>query len=256
MTKSLCLSVNSYWSSEDMKPTSTSMSLLTRDLEVRSSGSPGRDLVRRLDDYCLDLLGATNPLEFARLLQGSDSHRRQTLEELLEWTALDNDFLLIALVALAPELERSASRLSWGRPSNDTVSEVLTQATIALRWTQELVEGERVDFVLAHAQSKTRSEQRRMARHNVPTVAIPDDFDQEEPEMAHYGASAELLSSAVERNILTSDESLIIQRTRGDSTSMRLIAEETGASYEAVKKRRNRAERKLRQHLVATESNR
>jgi len=160
------------------------------------------------------------------------------------------------LVALAPELERSANRLSWGRPSIDTVSEVLTQATVALRWTQELAEGERVDFVLAHAQSKTRSEQRRMARHNVPTVAIPDDFEQGEPEVTHYGASAELLSSAVERNILTSDECLIIQRTRGDNTSMRLIAEETGASYEAVKKRRNRAERKLRQHLVASESNR
>jgi DNA-directed RNA polymerase specialized sigma24 family protein len=237
-----------------MKPTSTPMSLLTHDLDVRSSGSPGRELVRRLEDYCLDLLGAADALAFALLLQGSEPNQRQTLEELLEWTALDNDFLLIALVALAPELERSACRLSWGRPSDDTVSEVLTQATHALGWSHELVEGERVDFVLAHAQSKTRSEQRRMARHNVPTIAIPEDYDEAEPEVAYGAVSIELLENAVERNILTGDESMIIQRTRGDETSMRLIAEETGVSYEAVKKRRNRAERKLRQHLAATES--
>jgi DNA-directed RNA polymerase specialized sigma24 family protein len=93
-----------------------------------------------------------------------------------------------------------------------------------------------------------------MARHNVPTIAIPDDFDEEDPEMAHFGTPLELLAIAVERNVLTGDESMIIQRTRGDHTSMRLIAEETGASYEAVKKRRNRAERKLRQHLAAIES--
>lgn len=253
MTKSLRFFVNSYWSSRDMKPTSTPMSLLTRDLMVRSSGSPGRDLVQRLDDYCLDLLGAEQPFEFAQLLQSSESHQRQVLGELLEWTALDNDFLLIALVALAPELERTASRLSWGRPSDDTVSEVLTQATVALKWTHELVEGERVAFVLAHTLSKTRSEQRRMARHNVATVPIPDGYDQEEPEAPYFGVSIELLSRAVERRVLTSGESLIIQRTRGDKTSMQLIAEETGDSYEAVKKRRNRAERKLRQHLFATD---
>ena len=202
----------------------------------------------------MDLLGAEQALEFAQLLRGSDSHHRQTLEELLEWTAVDNDFLLIALVALAPELERTASRLSWGRPSDDTVSEVLTQATVALRWTHELAEGERIEFVLAHAQSKARSEQRRMARHNVPTVAIPSGYDEEEPEVAYFGASVELLALAVERHILTSDESLIIQRTRGANTSMLLIARETGDSYETVKKRRNRAERKLRRHLFAKDS--
>jgi len=249
MTKSLRFFVNSYWSSGDMKPTNTALSLLTHNLKVRSTGSPGRDLLERLDDYCLDLLGAEGPFEFARLLQSLESNPRHVLEELLEWTALDNDFLLIALVALAPELERTASRLSWGRPSDDTVAEVLTQATVALKWTHELVEGERIDFVLTHAQSKTRSEQRRMARHNVPTVRIPHGYDEEEPEAPYFGVSIELLSRAVERDVLTSGESLIIQRTRGDRTPLQLIAEETGDSYEAVKKRRNRAERKLRQHL-------
>jgi hypothetical protein len=254
MTKSLCFFVNSYWSSRVMKPTTAPMSLLTRELGTCSSGSSGRDLLRRLDDYCVNLLSAESPLEFAQLLQGSEPHFRKTLEELLEWTALDNDFLLIALVALSPDLERCASRLAWGRPSDDTVAEVLTQATVALRWTHELADGERVDFVLTHAQSRTRSEQRRMARHNVPTVAIPDDYDEAEPEVPFFGVSVDVLSRAVECGVLTSEESLTIQRTRGDKTPMHLIAEESGESYEAVKKRRNRAEQKLRQHLVATDS--
>ena len=251
MRESLSFFVNSYWSSGDMKPTSPPMCLLIHDLEVRSSGSSGRDLLERLDDFCLDLLETENPLEFALFLQGSEPNQRRVLEELLEWTALDNDFLLIALVALAPELERAANRLSWGRPSDDTVSEVLTQATVALQWTHELVEGERVDFVLSQALSKTRSEQRRMARHNVPTIPIPDEFDEADSNEPFFAVSKELLAWAVLRRVLTSDESLIIQRTRGDEASLQLIAEETGETYEAIKKRRNRAERKLRQHLYA-----
>jgi hypothetical protein len=92
-----------------------------------------------------------------------------------------------------------------------------------------------------------------MARHNVPSVALPVGYDEEEPEVPYFGVSVDLLLRAVECGVLTSNESLTIQRTRGDKTSMKIIAEETGDSYEAVKKRRNRAERKLRQHLFAAE---
>lgn len=249
MTDSLSFFVNSYWSSGEMKPTSTPMSLLTRDLEVRSSGSPGRDLTKRLETYCLDLLGASRPDEFAGLLRSVEPRNRQVLEELLEWTALDDDFLLIALVALALELEHAASRLSWGRPSDDTVSEVLTQATIALRWSHEVVEGERVDFVLDHAFAMTRSEQRRMARHNVPTILIPDDYDVAEREIAPLEISATVLSRAVENHVITNDDSLLIQGTRSGETSLQRLADQSGDSYETLKKRRNRAETKLRSHL-------
>jgi hypothetical protein len=139
MTVSRCEFVNSYWSSGDMKPTSKPMSLLARDLEVRSSGSSGRCLMRRLEDYRIDLLGATSADEFARLLQSREARARQGLEEFLEWTGVDDEFLLIGLVALSPEMDRLASRLSGGYPGDDMISELLTHATVALRWTHELM---------------------------------------------------------------------------------------------------------------------
>jgi len=253
MTKSLRFFVNSYWSSGDMKPTNTPMSLLTNDLKIRSSGSPGYDLLERLDDYCLDLLGTEGPLQFAQALQNTAPGNRQVLEELLEWTALDNDFLLIALVALTPELELIALRLSWGRPSMDTVSEVLTQATIALRWTHELVEGERVDFVLAHALAKTRNEQRRMSRHNVPTTFIPDDYDTGEPEVESLEVSPPLLARAVANHVISKDDLELIQRTRGEKKSLQVLADRTGSTYDALRMRRTRAEDCLRRHFRATD---
>ena len=253
MTKSLCVSVNSYWSSGDMKPTTTPLSLLTHDLKVRSSGSYGRDLLERLDDYCLDLLGTETPLQFARALQNPAVDVRQVLEELLEWTALDNDFLLIALVALSPDLESIALRLSWARPSKDTVSEVLTHATVALRSTHELVEGERVDFVLKHALAKTRNEQRRMSRHNVPTTFIPDDYDMGEPEVEPFEVIPALLDRAVANHVICMGDAETIQRTRGGRVPLQVLANESGMTYDALRMRRTRAEVSLRRRFRTTD---
>jgi hypothetical protein len=227
------------------------MSLVTRDLKVRSAGSPGRDLMKRLDHYCLNLLGTEGPLGFAQALQDPAPGTRQVLEELLEWTALDNDFLLIALVALSPELELIARQLTWDRPSKDTVSEVLTQATVALRWTHELVEGERVDFVLAHALTKTRNEQRRMSRHNVPTTFIPDDYDTGDPEGEAIDVSPPLLTRAVASHVISKADAELIQGTRGEKESLEVLASQSGTTYDALRMRRTRAEECLRHHFRA-----
>ena len=253
MTKSLCVSVNSYWSSGAMKPHPTPQSLLTHDLKVRSSGSYGRDLLERLDDYCLDLLGTETPLEFALALQDPAATTRQVLEELLEWTPLDNDFVLIALVSLSPNLELITSRLSWGRPSKDTISEVLTQATTALRWTNELVEGERVDFVLEHALAKTRNEQRRMSRHNVTTTFIPDDYDLGEPEIESFEVTPPLLDRAEANRVICKQDADVIRKTRGENASLQILADDSGTSYDALRMRRTRAENLLRRHFRATD---
>jgi len=236
-----------------MKPTKTPLSLLASDLKVRSSGSPGCDLLQRLDDYCVDLLGCDDPFQFARALQDSAPSARRALEELLEWTALDNDFLLIGLVALSPELEQIALRLSWGRPSKDTVSEILTQATAALQWTHELVEGERVDFVLSHALAKTRNEQRRMTRHNVQTTFIPDDYDEEEPEQEVFEDTPSLLDRAVANYVISENDAALIRRTRGERQSLETIADESGTTYDALRMRRARAEDSLRRRFRVTD---
>jgi hypothetical protein len=229
------------------------MSLLARDLATRSAGSPGRDLLRRLDHYCLDLLDTEGPLQFAHALRDPGSVPRQVLEELLEWTPLDNDFVLIALVALSPGLEKVALLLSWARPSKDTVSEVLTQATVALRFTNELVEGERVDYVLGYALTKTRTEQRRMSRHNVPTTFIPDDYDEVEPEVEQWKFRPTLLDRAVAQHVICAEDAELIRRTRGEGDTLKSFAAESRSTYDALRMRRTRAEDLLRRHFRATD---
>ena len=239
-----------------MNNTHTIMSLLARDLEVRSSGSSGRALSVKLEDYCLDLLGASSPLEFARRLQSSDPVARETLEELLEWTAAESEFRLVALVALASQLEHAASRLGRGRPSDDVLSEVMTQATEALAWTHELREGERIDFVLRHAASRARREKRLMARHNVPTEALPADFDRAEPEIEYEDRAENRLARAVERRVISSDERHLIEVTRGGQSSLQQLALSTADSYDALRMRRSRAEARLRRYYDVAEVSR
>jgi hypothetical protein len=239
--------MESYWCSGDMTTTSGIQSLLTRDLDVRSSGSLGRSLLQRLEHYRLELLGAIRPLEFAQSLQDEDSRTRQRLEELLEWTGQEPKFRLVALVALAPKLDEVAERLGRGRPSADTIAEVLTQATDALRWTEELVEGERADFVIAHTSSRTRGEQRRMGRHNVPADPLPGDFDCEAKSVpCSNDSAAERLDHAVLVGIISSEERRLIHVTRTGESSLYALANLSDVQYDTLRFRRARAEDRLR----------
>ena len=243
MTISRCEIVNSYWSTSDMNETTSLTSLLTHDLEVRSRGATGRALLDALELYCVDLLGQPGPLEFALALRSEALPLRDRLEELLEWTAAEPRFQLVALVALAPELDRIARRLGRGSPSDDTVSEVLAQATEALWWTHEFVDGERRDFVMRHVRTRTRGEQRRMARHNVRTVPLPANFDFAKVEPAQLVSLD--LDGAVRRGIITDVERRLIEATRGGKCTLREFAVEHAEHHWALYKRRARAERRL-----------
>jgi hypothetical protein len=233
-----------------MTTTTSLTSLLTRDLEARSAGSSGRALLRELEFYCFDLQSASSPLAFARSLQPDNEGSRQLLEQLLEWTAAQPTFQLVALVALAPELDVIARRLGRGSPSDDTVSEVLAQAAEALQWTEEFAEGERRDFVLGHARSRTRGEQRRMARHNVPTCPLPDGFDIEKGKADLSDLSLEL-DQAVQRRVISPSERELIEVTRSGRATLRRYAAARSESYDALHKRRASAESRLRRFFAS-----
>ena len=135
-----------------------------------------------------------------------------------------------------------------GAQEHDVLSEVMTQATEALAWTHELREGERIDFVLRHAASRARREKRLMARHNVPTEALPADFDRAEPEIEYEGEAEIRLVRAVERRIISSDERRLIEETRGGQSTLQQLALSTADSYDALRMRRSRAETRLRRY--------
>ena len=250
MTNSVCDFMNSYWSSTEMNPHRTSMSLLTQDLTVRSLGSSGRSLMERLEHERIDVHGTTRADELASFLQIEETVNTAALEAFLEWTHLDDEILLIGLAALASRLDHTASRLSLGYPSEDAISEVLTHATMALRWTHEVVKGDRINFVLSESYSKARAAKRRMARHNVPTCPLraSDDPCFGESSWSHYPNG--LLAFAVEQCVITRDDAYLIDATRLQGRALSDVAAEKGLSYAALHKRRERAEECLRRYFT------
>ena len=249
MTVLRCEIVNSYWSSADMNYTPTFMSLLVTDLEARSAGSSGRALIAKLEKYCLDLAGASSALEWALSLQGRSPESRRGLEELLEWTAVERELQLLALVALGRDLERVARRLGRGQPSEDMLSEVFTHAAEALRWTHELVEGERADFVVRHSLRSTDAQMHRMARRNVAAESLTDDVDVADVVHDQALLLGDQLSRAVRARVIDADERRLLEATRGRGLSLREFAAVSGETYDALRMRRARAERRLRRHF-------
>lgn len=249
MTIVVIIFVNSHWCSRFMKETTTPMSLLTHDLEVRSSGSPGQQLFGMIRSAGLEILEAERPVDFARRLQSSDLHERVILEQFLESTPIVHEFQLVALVALAPRLERRAARLGRGRPSDDTVSEVLAHATVALRETNGIAEGERALFVLAYAYSRSRCVQRKMLRHNVHAQTLDRDDDVAESVTDWSKTLTQYFDEAVAAGTVTSEECELIEMTRVGGCSLRQWSKITAESYTQLRMRRLRAEARLRHHF-------
>jgi len=229
--------------------------LLTRDLEARSSGSSGRDLYEMLMRRGIDLLGSEDALELAVKMREPSPETRRALEDLLGQTASSTDLQLTALVALAPVLEYSASRLGRGRTSDDAVGEVLAYAIEALTWAHELPVGSRADFVCRHAFSRARAQRRNQARRSVRTECLTCATDIPDPPAPYHDVAKLKLDEAVNRGVISLAECLLIDQTRGQARSIRDLAPESGESYAALQRRRHRAEVRIREYFGVGEEN-
>ena len=249
MTFTVIIFVSSYWCCRLMNETTAPMSLLTQDLEVRSCGAPGRQLIGMLRSAGLEVAETERPIDFARRLRSSDPHHRLVLERLLEWAAIVPKFQLVALVALAPRLERCAARLGRGRPSDDTVAEVLFHATRALHVTHEIPEGGRSYFVHDFAFSRSRCTQRKMLRHNVPAEEL-GEVDVAEPAIDWSTTLMQHLEKAMTAGVINPDEAEVIEMTRVGGCTLSQWSKLTGEPYDRLKKRRSRAEARLRRYFA------
>lgn len=223
----------------------TITSLLTADLAARSAGSSGRTLLRKVEQYGFDLDPTTSLLEWALRLRGDDERQRHVLEELLEWTADDVDFCLIALVSLAPKLEMIARRVGW-LTREDGVAEIVARATAALQWTWEIKEGRRVDFVLRETAKAASVERSSIRRRHVISLPIDDEFDAAEPTLDDAQTATEYLRRAVELRVIDDLEYDVVVSTRSGLASLNDLAERLDLSYDALRMRRCRAETRVR----------
>ena len=231
----------------------TLTSLLTRDLEARSAGSTGRALLDLLEDHEVDLMGCDRPLDLALIMRDPSPECRLALEDFLGAVSVSTDLQTIALVALAPDLEHAASRLSRGRPSDDAVGDVLAHACEALVWAHELPSGSRATFVLQHAFSRARAERRNGARRRVQTECLSAATDVPEPLAPYHDEAQRRLDEALNHGVIDAGERDIIDRTRADGRTLRDVAEESVDSYAALQRRRHRAETRIRYYFGVSE---
>jgi len=231
----------------------TLTSLLTRDLEARSSGSSGRALLEMLEDHGIDLMGCESVLELALKMREPSFEARRALEDLLSKVTSSTQLRLIALVALAPDLEHAASRLGRGRPSDDAVAEILAHASEALIWTHELPSGSRAVFVNQHAYSQARAQRRNLARRSVVTECLSSATDVPEPPAPYHDVAQWRLDQAVADGVIDFAEREVIDQTRASGRSLMDVAHESDDSYAALQRRRHRAEARVRRYFGVSE---
>lgn len=220
-------------------------SLLVADLTARSAGASGRILSRKIEQYGFDLDSASSPLDWALRLRSDDVRQRHVLEELLEWTTDDVDFRLLAIVALTPKLEEIARRVGW-LTREDGVAEIVAQATAALRWTWEVVEGRRVAFVVRETAKAVSAERSSLRRHHVASLPIDDGFDVVDATLDNGPTGVSRLRRVLELRVIDDLEYEVVVSTRSGTASLTELATRFGLSYDALRMRRSRAETRIR----------
>ena len=220
-------------------------SLLVADLTARSAGASGRILSRKIEQYGFDLDSASSPLDWALRLRSDDLRQRHDLEALLEWTADDVEFRLLAIVALTPKLEEIARRVGW-LTREDGVAEIVAQATAALRWTREVEKGRRVAFVVREVAKAVSAERSSLRRHYVASLPIDDGFDVAEATLDDGPTAVSRLRRVLELRVIDDLEYDVVVSTRSGLASLTELATRFGLSYDALRMRRSRAETRIR----------
>jgi DNA-directed RNA polymerase specialized sigma24 family protein len=193
------------------------------------------------------LAAFAGPQLLVRFLQRFDADldaKDAALAALLRCTQTDARAGRVILQALLPGLKRLAERLIRQPGTRDEVWSTLLSALWErmysyplLRRPQRIAANLLLDTRLAIRQERERG--RRWAGHELALADVP-------PPPPSLPVTLERpLRRAVDAGAITVDEAELIARTRIDGTPLVELAAAIGVGYDALKKRRQRAERRL-----------
>lgn len=252
MSSPLSLSVNSQFSSDLMAHTTATMSLFTRDLERTSIGSSGRTLMGVIESLGFDTLGASRPLDLALALQEATPERDALVGHYLEAAAKDPRLVTLVMVGVTPAVEAAVARcVSYiGRAA--FAEELLVTLLEQLRQVGEQPTELRRRWLAASAVAGARAATRGARRRSIAAIALPDDFDLAEVS-DDDGWREELLAAMwlAVGTIISNDDFVLIDCTRIWGVELSWMADRYGISYDAARKRRCRAEAKVRDFIRA-----
>lgn len=189
------------------------------------------------------------------LLSDATLHDRRddVLAALLRLSRTDNEAAVALIVCLLPGLSRLAHRLGRGVDDEaraDLWSELVAQTFAHIR-TYDLVR--RPSKIAANLLLDAMSHTLRALRVEWEWVAATCPLDVALLPAAHPPDEPCPVGLGVERGVLSARDAALITSTRLDGVALRAAAHVSGASYEAVKKRRHRAERALLRWLHVTQ---
>jgi len=156
----------------------------------------------------------------------------------------------LCLQAILPALKTQAARIVHRRESREELWELL----LAFAWERICrYPGARVHRVAANVVLDVLHETTRELRRGGPALPAPHaarlgspGAEPSEPERLGAAAVEGLLETAVRAGAIAGAEAELILLTRVDGLALALVAERLGVSYDALLKRRQRAEARLR----------
>jgi DNA-directed RNA polymerase specialized sigma24 family protein len=216
-------------------------------LDVLSRTSRGRALYSRLADANITVPGANSLLEVAHGLEWNprtEACPNPILERLARLTNGDGDTTLILLVALRQTLQEMAFAIGRLSSDPDVVSELLVGllSEFAISGGVDSIE-ELLDRTYRSARRTMRRQDRQAARE--VAWAIEDDPE----EVIAADETSQILEGFVRSGIISSHDADVIRLTRIEGLSLAEVSKVRRAKYQAVKRRRNRAESAIRGFL-------
>ncbi len=234
-----------------MNNTTTSLTPYTLDLETQSRGSSGHRLMSLLGSLDLETLGATSPVDLARRLQ-VESHEIDTLVgRYLETAVIHRELVSLVMVAIQPRLDVVTRRNVGYAPSREFREELVLTLLEFLGDVGHQPVSFRREWLAATAVNSARARVRRERKGNFPTGPLDPEFDVEEPEEENALVLHRLdaMWAGVRLEVISIPDFALIDCTRVWGTSLSDLAEVLPASYDALRMRRSRAERRLRQFI-------
>jgi DNA-directed RNA polymerase specialized sigma24 family protein len=223
------------------------MSLFTHDLETESVGSRSRSLMEVIHGGGLSTLGSTRPIDLGMALQVESPHIDELVGEYLAAAAEEPRLVSLAMVAITPQVAAATKRTVGFKVSEEFADEICVQLLELLPDVGDHPAADRRSWLVITAVRRARSATRVRRVAPERPISLEDDFDvavtPDESEFTNERLAAMWLGIS---SVISQDDFVLIDTTRAWGTELTWMANRLGVSYEALRKRRSRAEAKLR----------
>ncbi|GAB3456075.1 hypothetical protein GCM10027570_37240 [Streptomonospora sediminis] len=196
----------------------------------------------------LDLLSARSLL----LEAGTDRRFKDAVwRAVIARARMSQDWMCGAVGLAMPALKAVARRCSRGL-SAEGVEEVDAEILAAFVAAVRAINTDYTNLVW-YLRCRAQRAGLRARRAHLAAVPVEDAGDHPEAGTVPGGGGHpdDVLARAMRRGVLTAEEAELIGATRLEDTSLRALAEQSGAAYWALAKRRSRAEERLARALAS-----